>query len=215
MRRKILVILAISIVLFGMTDSVSAWSWYITKPYGYGSSSAFYGSSSYDLTNGYCYAKCAIGSGYAQAAAGIGPEDMDFFLGCDTDVTITVDVTLTAYLDVIPVWAVPPSYAQVCVNVYLVNKDTAPDRVLDSETAWTYVIISAIGRQSYSFSNYHITETVTLNPDNLMDIYYEWTVVVELFVCCYTTLGQARVALSSTSTTSPARLRVNSISVTT
>ena len=128
MRKKILVVLTMSIVLLGLVCTADAWSWYFTKPYDWGTSSGFYGTGSYDLTNGYLYGKCAIGSGYAQAAASLGPDDMGFFLGCDTDVTITIDVTLTAWLDAVPVW--PPAYAQVFVNVYLINLDTAPDSVL-------------------------------------------------------------------------------------
>jgi len=211
LRKELLVVLTVSIVILGMTNAVSAASWYFTKPYGYGNCSAIYGVASYDLAAGRLNAGFSGGAGHA--AAGLGPYDMGFFLGHDQDVTVSINCRLTAYLDVVPVYGFV-GYAEVCVNVYLVWLDGA-GRVLDSATAWNYRVTAVFGRQSHTFSNTPIIATVTLNPDDLMEVYSPWRVYVEIFAGGAVLWGYTRVVLSPTQIGLPAALIVNSISVST
>lgn len=213
MKTKILVVLTMSIVLLGLTGTADAtYHWYFTKPYDKGASSYFYGDAYYDLSTGYLRARCMMTSGLAWGAASLGPDDMGMFLDCDWDVEVTVDVTLTAFLDVIPVIFYPAT-ALVMVNVYLINEDSQVPSELDSICAYYKGIVSAFGRVSFPFSNERIVRTVTLNPHNLQQTYWNWRVAVEFYVGCQVVFGQARVSLSGSQVYTPAALRVNSITV--
>jgi len=163
----------------------------------------FYGGSTYNTNTGYNYAWCKVGSGFTQASASMvvdgGPLPVIGVMG------ISISCRLTAYLYAADVSWLVPAYAQVCVNVYLINNDVFPAQQW-ARTIWTYVRHNSWG--GVQFTNTLITGSAIIDTGKII---YNWEVAVELYVCAAVLLGSAGVCSQSGSWTSYASLKVNSI----
>ena len=204
-RRSVLLLFVASVVVTSAAIPAIAGTVY-TPPYDRGASSSTpFAAASYNVDTGYCYARCRIGSGSAGATAILYVDnDLILFAG---ELEVAVDCTIEkAFLFAMDFSVL--GYASLWVTVHFFNYDLHP---AVEKKVIVYTATKTSGLYGLTLTNIRIQESVTFPIKR--DFVYSWAVGVSLSVRAFALFGDAGVCLQSGSWFTPARMKVNSITL--